>query len=82
MQGSQAQLIKAAAADTSCTEAVTPVTQAVTGATGARAAISGIAEIMPGSFRAAKLLRKGATEELHRSPATCREVSVQMQQHN
>lgn len=68
VQGSQAPFLKAPVADTS--KAVTPVTQPVTGAVGAGAAISGIAEIMPGSFRAAKLLRKGGTEELHRSPAS------------
>jgi len=49
---------------------------------GAKVAINSIGEITPGSFGAAKLLRKRVTEELHRSSATCREVSVQMLQHN
>lgn len=49
---------------------------------GTRAAISSIAEITPGSFGAAKLLRRGVTEELHGSSAACREVSVLILQRN
>lgn len=47
-----------------------------------RAAINSIAEIVPGSLGAAKLPRKGVTEELHGSSATCREVSVKSLQCN
>jgi len=48
----------------------------------ARAAISSITEIVPGSLGAAKLPRKGVTEELHGSSATCREVSIKIMQCN
>lgn len=81
MKGSKAHFRKAPVANTSCIESLTPVTLPLV-PVGARAAISSIAEITPGSFGAAKLLRKGVTEELHRSSATRREVSVQILQRN